>query len=81
MVVQDDTVFVSGMDTEVTESEINTHFGAIGIIKVHIFSSLLLYSISTPNNNLIYRKIKGRINQKFGFIVTKNQAKEKENVL
>lgn len=37
MVVQDDTVFVSGMDTEVTESEINTHFGAIGIIKVHIF--------------------------------------------
>ncbi|XP_070503372.1 RNA-binding protein cabeza-like isoform X2 [Chironomus tepperi] len=33
MVVQDDTVFVSGMDVEVTESEINTHFGAIGIIK------------------------------------------------
>ncbi|KAL7021949.1 hypothetical protein ACKWTF_012085 [Chironomus riparius] len=33
MVVQDDTVFVSGMDTEVTESDINTHFGAIGIIK------------------------------------------------
>lgn len=33
MVVQDDTVFVSGMDPEVTESEINDHFGAIGIIK------------------------------------------------
>lgn len=36
IVVQDDTVFVSGMDTEVTESEINTHFGAIGIIKVRL---------------------------------------------
>lgn len=34
MVVQDDTVFVSGMDPDVTESEINDHFGAIGIIKV-----------------------------------------------
>jgi RNA-binding protein FUS len=31
--VQDDTIFVSGMDTQVTESDINNHFGAIGIIK------------------------------------------------
>lgn len=36
MVVQDDTVFVSGMDPEVTESEIGDHFGAIGIIKVNL---------------------------------------------
>ena len=30
---QDDTIFVSGMDPEVTENEINDHFGSIGIIK------------------------------------------------
>ncbi|KAG5670345.1 hypothetical protein PVAND_000619 [Polypedilum vanderplanki] len=33
MVVQDDTIFVSGMDPQITESEINNHFGSIGIIK------------------------------------------------
>lgn len=33
MVIQEDTVFVSGMDTEVSEAEIEQHFGAIGIIK------------------------------------------------
>lgn len=30
---QDDTIFVSGMDVEVTEDDINDHFGSIGIIK------------------------------------------------
>lgn len=34
MVVQEDTIFVCGMTVETTESEINEHFGAIGIIKV-----------------------------------------------
>lgn len=34
MVVQEDTIFVSGMDTQTTEEEIISHFGAIGIIKV-----------------------------------------------
>lgn len=34
MVTQEDTIFVSGMDTETTEDEIANHFGAIGIIKV-----------------------------------------------
>lgn len=33
MVTQDDTIFVCGMDPEVTEDEINNHFGSIGIIK------------------------------------------------
>lgn len=37
MVVQEDTIFVSGMDTETTEDDIANHFGAIGIIKVKIF--------------------------------------------
>lgn len=32
-VEQIDTVFVSGMSTEITEVEIEQHFGAIGIIK------------------------------------------------
>lgn len=30
---QDDTIFVCGMDSEVTENDINDHFGSIGIIK------------------------------------------------
>ncbi|XP_044578678.1 RNA-binding protein cabeza-like isoform X3 [Cotesia glomerata] len=33
MVVQEDTVFVSGMNTDITEDEICQHFGAIGLIK------------------------------------------------
>lgn len=33
VVTQDDTIFVQGMDPEVTENEINDHFGSIGIIK------------------------------------------------
>lgn len=37
MVVQEDTIFVSGMDCEITEDEICTHFGAIGLIKVGKF--------------------------------------------
>lgn len=32
-VEQVDTVFVSGMSTEITEQDIEQHFGAIGIIK------------------------------------------------
>ncbi|XP_017155984.1 RNA-binding protein cabeza isoform X2 [Drosophila miranda] len=33
LITQDDTIFVSGMDTNTTEQDIETHFGAIGIIK------------------------------------------------
>ncbi|XP_055685638.1 uncharacterized protein LOC129791467 [Lutzomyia longipalpis] len=33
MITQEDTIFVSGMDTSVTEQEIMNHFGAIGVIK------------------------------------------------
>lgn len=36
MVTQEDTIFVSGMDPAATEMDIETHFGAIGIIKVSI---------------------------------------------
>lgn len=45
MVVQDDTIFVSGMDPDVTETEIGDHFGAIGIIKVKKFCN---YKHSIP---------------------------------
>lgn len=38
MVTQEDTIFVSGMDPEATELDIETHFGAIGIIKVSILT-------------------------------------------
>uniref|UniRef100_A0ABK9MIT2 RNA-binding protein cabeza n=2 Tax=Glossina morsitans morsitans TaxID=37546 RepID=A0ABK9MIT2_GLOMM len=33
MITQEDTIFVSGMDPGATEMDIETHFGAIGIIK------------------------------------------------
>ncbi|XP_046801985.1 RNA-binding protein cabeza isoform X2 [Lucilia cuprina] len=33
LITQEDTIFVSGMDPEATEMDIETHFGAIGIIK------------------------------------------------
>lgn len=32
--VQEDTIFVSQMNPDVTETEISDHFGSIGIIKV-----------------------------------------------
>lgn len=34
MITQEDTIFISGMNTDATEEDIATHFGAIGIIKV-----------------------------------------------
>ena len=34
MVVQEDTIFISGMDPSISEEEICEHFGAIGVIKV-----------------------------------------------
>lgn len=33
MVTQEDTIFVSGMDTQCDEEEISRHFGQIGLIK------------------------------------------------
>lgn len=34
MVTQEDTIFVSGMNPDITEEDIADHFGSIGIIKV-----------------------------------------------
>lgn len=34
MITQEDTIFISGMDSGATEDDIARHFGAIGIIKV-----------------------------------------------
>lgn len=41
--VQEDTIFVSQMNPDVTETEISDHFGSIGIIKVshNLLCSLL----------------------------------------
>lgn len=41
MVVQEDTVFISGMDPNLTEEDIAQHFGAIGVIKVRFRKHLL----------------------------------------
>lgn len=43
MITQEDTIFVSGMDPGATEMDIETHFGAIGIIKVYYI--LFIYAI------------------------------------
>lgn len=34
MIVQEDTIFISGMDPDANEEDIADHFGAIGLIKV-----------------------------------------------
>lgn len=34
LVIQEDTIFISGMSTRTTEDDIKDHFGAIGVIKV-----------------------------------------------
>ena len=34
-VMQEDTIFVSGIPTHINEDEIKDHFGAIGLIKVN----------------------------------------------
>lgn len=34
MITQEDTVFVSGMSPNLTEEDIEQHFGSIGVIKV-----------------------------------------------
>lgn len=34
MIIQEDTIFVAGMDPAITEQDIHDHFGSIGVIKV-----------------------------------------------
>lgn len=34
MIIQEDTIFVSGMSSQTSEDDISNHFGAIGLIKV-----------------------------------------------
>lgn len=34
MVTQDDTIFIAGMNTDISEEDIVEHFGSIGLIKV-----------------------------------------------
>lgn len=44
-IVMDDSVFVSGLPESVTETEIETFFGSIGVIKVFIKTSKLTFLI------------------------------------
>ena len=46
LITQEDTIFFFWMDPEATEMDIETHFGAIGIIKViFVFFNLLIYYV------------------------------------
>jgi len=42
MVTQEDTIFVSGMDPNINEVDIEAHFGAIGLIKVILYALYIL---------------------------------------
>lgn len=44
-IVMDDSVFVSGLPESVTESEIETFFGSIGVIKVGRLKYLPFYDV------------------------------------
>ena len=43
LVMQEDTIFVSGMPTNATEDDVKEHFGSIGVIKVSFTLSLMLH--------------------------------------
>lgn len=42
-IVQEDTVFVSGMNPATSEGDIQQHFGAIGVIKVSLKKKKLYF--------------------------------------
>lgn len=46
-IVQEDTIFVSGMTTNTSEGDIEQHFGSIGIIKVIILLQFLFFKLCT----------------------------------
>lgn len=50
IVIQEDTIFVSGMDVGITEEEICQHFGAIGLIKVRILINYIIHILINLNN-------------------------------
>lgn len=71
MVVQEDTIFVSGMSPETTEDDITNHFGAIGIIKVRSTCDWFDYSMYSYCFHFFNRKIKRQESQRFGCTETK----------
>lgn len=55
MIIQEDTIFVSGMNPLTTEEEISNHFGAIGIIKVNLnFWTFIQILLSTEVDHDIF---------------------------
>lgn len=82
MIVQEDTIFVSGMSPETNEDEIANHFGAIGIIKVSANISFLLHFTFPLCEELfpvrISKYIKTHINVALiSFAVTFRKTKER----
>lgn len=51
MITQEDTIFVAGMDPSTTEQDIETHFGAIGIIKVSCSTSKKCFECKNWGNS------------------------------
>ena len=84
MVTQEDTIFVSGMDPAISEEEICQHFGAIGLIKVHIQPSHNYIlpnqtTIQLPNirafSNIIFRTTSALASPRSGCTRTKARAR------
>lgn len=71
MVVQEDTIFVSGMGPDTTEDEIANHFGAIGIIKV---SAILAVGAARKANSIRNRLIRLRLLSMFTGLSAEGQA-------
>lgn len=71
MITQEDTIFVSGMNIDITEEEICQHFGAIGLIKVKrkkLFLQKIRFIMYFSKNS---RTTNAPVNQKFGCTRTK----------
>lgn len=66
--VQEDTIFISGMDPSISEADIAQHFGSIGIIKVTPKS---IYLNTAATNLILFRWTRERTNPESGFIVTR----------
>lgn len=82
-IVQEDTIFVSGMSTNTSEADIEQHFGSIGIIKViyltcvrYITHFFILISIL-----FYFRLIKKLESPKFGCTMIKQLEDLKEKQL
>lgn len=71
MVVQVDTIFVSGMNQDLNEEDIADHFGSIGLIKVSLNSNCIVRIADSTLflKNYIFRRNFVTPLEKYGLIL------------